>query len=127
MKKYTCIKALQVEKYGDEGESLNETIEIAEGTVWQIEETPYNFVAGNDGIRLIGTGKVYGSWLEIYQEQLNEHFIEYELDKHFKELTNKYGYNKGTLIFHGMPSDEVLAYTDDDAEAAVEAMASFSE
>lgn len=125
MTKYKCLKAFQVDKYGDDGELLDETIEIAEGTVWQVEESPYNSVVSNEGIRLLGTGKVYGCWLEIYPDNLNEHFIEYKLDKQFNELTDKFGYNKGTLIFHGMPVDEVMALSDKDAEGSVEAMSSF--
>lgn len=44
----------------------------------------------------------------------------------FNELTDKHGYDKGVLIYHGLPVDEVLAYSDEDAEAAIEAMSSFT-
>ncbi|MBD8523872.1 hypothetical protein [Lysinibacillus fusiformis] len=43
-------------------------------------------------------------------------------EKTFKNLNNKYGYDRAVLIYHGMSVDEVLAYSDEDAEAAVEAL-----
>lgn len=76
MTKYICLKALQVEKYGDDGESLEEVMEIAEGTIWEVEETPYNMVVSSEGVRLIGVGENQSHWLEIYSEQLNEHFVD---------------------------------------------------
>lgn len=126
MTKYICLKVLPLEKYGEDGELLEEIIAIEEGTVWEVVETAYNMVVSKEGIRLIGTGAAEGQWIEIYPDTLSEHFIELELQEKFNKLTSKYGYDRGVLIYHGHSIEEVLAYTDEDAEAAVEAMSSFT-
>lgn len=126
MTKYICLKALQLEKYGDDGELLEETMEVGEGTVWEVNGTNYNMIVTGEGVRLIGTGAVEGQWIEIYPDTLNVHFTELELHEKFNELTSKYGYDRGVLIYHGHSVKEVLAYTDEDAEAAVEAMSSLT-
>jgi len=41
-------------------------------------------------------------------------------EKSFKILSNMYGYDRAVLIYHGMSVDEALAYSDEDAEAAVD-------
>lgn len=89
----------------------------------EAEETAYNMVASSEALRLIDNK---GQWIEIYPGTLNEHFIELELHEKFTRLTSKYGYDRGVLIYHGHSVEEVLAYTDEDVEAAVEAMASFT-
>lgn len=43
-------------------------------------------------------------------------------EKSFKILSNMYGYDRAVLMYHGMSVEEALAYSDEDAEAAVDAI-----
>lgn len=47
-------------------------------------------------------------------------------EKSFDELTDKYGYIKGSLIYTGMEEKEVVVMSEEDADAAYEALIYFA-
>lgn len=59
------------------------------------------------------------------EEKFHQHMDKWVEGKSFNELTNKYGYTKGSLIYLGMDENEVVAMSDEDAEGALEACSSF--
>lgn len=78
MRKYECIKPLELEKFDDNGESIEgEMMTIKVGTGWSVDENAeYNFVAGSDAYRLIQiTDSNQGAWIEIYGDTLEEFFM----------------------------------------------------
>lgn len=44
------------------------------------------------------------------------------MEQQFNELTEKYGYTKGSLIYIGMDENEVAAMSDEEAEGSFEAL-----
>lgn len=129
MKKYICVKVLQLEMYGDNGESLEEAMEVDEGTVWEIEQTAYNMIASNEGIRLINDK---GHWIEIYSDTLNEHFEQIgnnlsdlndvqlkELEGYIEEFTTMKAYIDTFIAQNNLEEDEVWEKVDEDYKEAM--------
>lgn len=78
MRKYECIKPLKLQKFDDNGASIDgEFSTIKVGTGWYVDEDcQYNMVASNDAYRLIQiTNDNHGQWIEIYEDTLEEHFM----------------------------------------------------
>lgn len=76
MKKYECIKALDLEKFDEDGSLVDgELMTIQTGTMWAVDEKSYKFIANNDAIRLLEvTDKNSQQWLEIHKDTLENHF-----------------------------------------------------
>jgi hypothetical protein len=78
MRKFECIKSLELQKFDENGTSLDgETTIIEVGTGWYVDEdSQYYMVAGSDAYRLIQVTKDnHGQWMEIYGDTLEEHFM----------------------------------------------------
>ena len=73
IKIYKCIKGFLIEKYDDNGFTLEgEYCVIKEGTIWHIpEDINYRFIGGE--VRL--ESDEFG-WLEVTNNSLKEHFKE---------------------------------------------------
>lgn len=80
MQKYECIKELVLQKFDEEGASLEgETLVIDLGTGWEKEENSTKFVATSDAVRLTeiykeGIYTSFGRWIEIHEDTLETHF-----------------------------------------------------
>ena len=129
MKKYICVKVLQLEMYGDNGESLEEAMEVDESTVWEVEQTDYNMIASNEGIRLINDK---GQWIEIYTDTLNEHFEQIannlsdlndvqlkELEGYIEEFITLKAYIDTFIVQNNLGEDEVWEKVDKDHKEAI--------
>lgn len=74
MAKYKCVKAMMVEVVGDDGSFIeNEHMQIELGSVWEEDDRKYRFIGGSDSIRLEDEA---GRWMEIYEDNLANHFIQ---------------------------------------------------
>jgi hypothetical protein len=73
MKKYVCIRSLELDKFDEDLYPVeNEELIIDAGSKWKIdEESVFLLVAGSDAYRLVDES---GQWIEIYFDTLQEHF-----------------------------------------------------
>lgn len=74
MKKYECVKKLQVDCYDDDGHYEEKENVIEVGSIWLIEDEEDTFRMIGGDIRLIKEGINEYSWLEISKDTLGEHF-----------------------------------------------------
>ena len=73
MKKYVCVKSFWIDTYDDDGFYMDEQNQIETGKEFELCDTTFRCVGGNDTIRLISDD---GTWLEILPEHLEECFKE---------------------------------------------------
>ena len=73
MKKYVCVKSFWIDAYDDDGSWMEEETEIDVGKVFEMCDTSFRCVGGDDTVRLISDD---GTWLEILPEHLEEYFKE---------------------------------------------------
>ncbi|MEG2786427.1 MAG: hypothetical protein RR942_01310 [Romboutsia sp.] len=76
MKKYECIKELQVDCYNDNGHYEEKENVIHRGSIWIIEDEEDKSRMIDGEIRLIKQGNNEYSWLEISNDTLEEYFKE---------------------------------------------------
>lgn len=62
MKKVICIKGFSVEKYGNNGEFLEEYETIEDNSIWSIQEDNYRFIGSKGSISLENEED---TWLEL--------------------------------------------------------------
>ena len=67
--KFKCIKGFKVAKYDEDGRLTEGTIEIEEGSVWEVKENA-NIIGGE--VHLRNPEKL--QWLEISKERLFDFF-----------------------------------------------------
>lgn len=80
--RYKCIKGFSVEKFDDNGFSIeNEYEDIEVGSIWEIGDAANMMIGGLDHIHLENIND--GSWLEIPKEMMDEYF------KQIKPLNDK--------------------------------------
>lgn len=77
--KYRCIKTMYLEKYDGDGFLMEgRYMTIPEGSIWEVCEEVYNFIAGTDCVHLERVWKSKKAkshpWLEITKEHLAVHF-----------------------------------------------------
>ena len=76
MRTYICKETFQVDRYDDDGFWEQEEMTVHGGSMFQLDETSFRCVGGNDTVRLIGITADEGTWLEITEEHLAEFFEE---------------------------------------------------
>lgn len=74
MKKYECIKELEVDCYDDNGhyEEKESIIEVVSIWIIENEEDTFRMIGGD--VRLTREGNNEYSWLEISKDTLEDHF-----------------------------------------------------
>lgn len=76
MRKYECIKPLELEHYDEDGYRTGDTMTIPINTGWEVDEDSYKMISGKESIRLIQiTNDNHGRWIEIHEDTLSEHFM----------------------------------------------------
>lgn len=75
--KYKCIKTFDVEKYDEDGFSLNKPFIVKQGTIWEVDESGFRLVGDKESIRLESD---YG-WLEIDKDILDTYFSKIESEE----------------------------------------------
>lgn len=75
IKIYKCNQEFYVDKYDDDGFSLNKQMKIVKGSKWQHDDKEIFRVIGGT-IRLYRINVKRGQWIEIDNDMLNKHFEE---------------------------------------------------
>lgn len=70
--KYKCIKSFFVDKVDDEGFWEEQSIEIKENSVWEVDESDFRCIGAD--IRLMEDAEGSFNWLEIPKERLENNF-----------------------------------------------------
>lgn len=75
MEKYRCVKDLYLDDYDDDGFATGGWTYIPVGSIWEVDESLYRIVGGNDTIHLdLVTEESKYKWIEILYSTLKEHF-----------------------------------------------------
>lgn len=73
--RYKCIKELYIDEYDEDGFSTGGWFSIPVGSIWEIDDSGYKIVGGNDTVHLnLVTEQPKYQWLEILDSTLKEHF-----------------------------------------------------